>query len=321
MFHGILLINKEKGFTSHKVVSQIRALLKQRAVGHAGTLDPMARGLLVALCGSGTKLSPYLLNQNKSYRLSFKLGIETDTLDIEGKILSSPAPGQEIHFDKKELEQILHKETKELEIPVPIFSAVKREGRKMYEYAFKGQPIIPPLKKMSFWGLQIHDIQRDGAEVSLSCSKGSYVRSWVRHIGLKTGTGACLTALNRLSSGEFKLEDSLSCSQLEALLSGAGAFPKTQQEIQALLGKSFLFPHQALKGFPQVELTKRQARFLSYGRVDTSLIVMAQPLQIETNKSGQNQILKAVRGGSLLALLELKPFKKIKILRNLWTSS
>ena len=311
MFHGLLLINKDKNNTSHQVVAQIRLLLKQKAVGHAGTLDPMARGLLVILCGSGTKLSSYFLNQSKKYRLSFKLGLETDTLDIEGKILKS----QELSFNKKKLEQILHEESKDLEIPVPIFSAVKREGRKMYEYAFKGQRVTPPLKQMSFWGLQIHNIQKDGADLSISCSKGSYIRSWVRHIGLKTGTGACLTSLNRLSSGSFKLEDSISCDQLKALLSKS--FPTDQQELQSLLGKSFLFPNQALKSFPQLELTKRQAKFLSYGRLDSSLIVMAQKIQIEINKSGHNQILKAVRGDSLLALLELKPFKKMKILKNL----
>lgn len=311
MFHGILLINKDKGKTSHQVVNQIRLLLKQRAVGHAGTLDPMACGLLVILCGSGTKLSDYFLNQDKSYRLSFKLGLETDTLDLEGKVLNS----QEVSFDKKELEAIVHKESTELEIPVPIFSAVKREGRKMYEYAFKGQPIDPPLKKMSFWGLKIHDIQKDGANLSISCSKGSYIRSWVRHIGLKTGTGACLTSLTRLGSGSFQLKDSLSYEPLKALLSKD--FPASQQEIKSLLGKSFLFPNQALSHFPQLELTKRQAKFLSYGRLDTSLIVMAQKAQIEANKKEENQILKAVRGDSLLALLELKPFKKMKILKNL----
>ena len=311
MFHGLLLLNKDKNITSHQAVNQIRSLLKQKAVGHAGTLDPMACGLLVILCGSSTKLSSYFLNQDKRYRLSFQLGLETDTLDLQGQVLKSQA----VSFDKKKLESILYEESRELEIPVPIFSAVKRGGRKMYEYAFKGQKVTPPLKLMSFWDLEIHEIQKDGAELSLSCSKGSYIRSWVHHIGLKTGTGACLTSLNRLASGDFKLEDSIHCEELESLLSKK--FPASQEELKSLLGKSFLFPNKALTHFPQIELTKRQSKLLSQGRLDSYLILAVQKNQIETNKTNKNQILKAVRADSLLALLELRPFKKIKILKNL----
>ena len=149
-FNGILLINKDKNCTSHDIVDEVRQIFKQQAIGHAGTLDPMARGLLVVLCGMATKLSPYFIKDDKGYKLSIKFGLETNTFDIEGKVLQS----KEVSLKKEEIEQVLKKETRELEIPVPVFSAVKVKGRKLYSYAFSGKEheVKPPLKKMSFWG-------------------------------------------------------------------------------------------------------------------------------------------------------------------------
>ena len=309
-FNGVLLINKDKDCTSHQIVHEVRTILKQKSIGHAGTLDPLARGLLVILCGSATKLSSYFINQDKRYYLSLKFGLQTSSFDLQGEVLHS----EELSLRPEDIKRVLEEGACDLEIPVPIFSAVKVEGKKLYSYAFKGKEIQPPLKKMSFWGLEIHEIQKDSASVSVSCSKGSYIRSWVNYLGQKMNTGACLTYLNRVSSGEFQLKNSLSLSQLKQKVSQK--FPADEPALKELLGDSFLFSNSALTQFPQIELTLRNAKILRQGRLPLYVLSHVQKNQIAVNKRGRSQILKAVQGDKLLALLELRPFEKIKILRN-----
>ena len=311
-FHGLLLINKDSSCSSHQVVHQARKILKQKSIGHAGTLDPMAKGLLVLLCGSATKLSSYFISQNKRYTLSLQFGLETDSFDLEGQVIQS----KKVDLEKEKIISLLERETRELELAVPIFSATKVKGKPLYNYAVKGQTEVKiPLKKMSFWDLQIEKIEKDTATVSVSCSKGSYIRSWVHYLGQKMQTGACLTSLNRISSGDFQLKNSLSLSELKEILSDH--FSKTEEELKQLLGDSFISSHKALKDFPHIELAKKHLVFLKQGRLHPYLIAESQAYQIESNKLSRNQILKAVRKNRLHALLELKPYKKIKILRNL----
>ena len=312
MFNGILLINKDKDGTSHQFVNEIRRILNQRAVGHAGTLDPVARGLLVILCGIATKLSVYFLNSDKRYKLSIKFGLETNTFDLQGDVLKS----EEVSLKKEDIEEILREGACDLELPVPIFSAVKVKGRRLYSYAFAGKEkeITPPLKKMSFWGLKIHDVQKDSASLSLSCSKGSYIRSWVHYLGKEIKTGACLIKLERLSSGSFHINQSLTIGELKQKLSEV--FPEGEEELKSLLGDSFLFPSEALNQFSEVELTGRNARMLKQGRIPVYILEKVQEKQIHVNKKGKAQILKAIKGKKLVALLEMRPFEKIKILKN-----
>ena len=311
-FNGILLINKNKDCTSHDMVDEVRRILNQKAVGHAGTLDPMARGLLVILCGMATKLSPYFLNDDKSYKLSLKFGLETNTFDLQGEVLKS----KEVSLKKEEIENLLKKETRDLEIPVPVFSAVKVKGKRLYSYAFTGKDkeVTVPLRKMSFWGLKIHDVQKDSVSLSLSCSKGSYIRSWVHHLGQIIKTGACLTKLERLSSGVFHINQSLTTDELKHKL--AENLSKDEEQFKLLLGDSFLFPSEALTQFSQVELTSKNAKMLKQGRIPIYIVETSQPDQICVNKKGQPQILKAVKGRKLVALLEIRPFEKIRILKN-----
>ena len=311
-FHGLLLINKEKSYSSHHVVAQIRKILKQKSIGHAGTLDPMAQGLLVILCGSATKLSPYFINQNKRYHLSLQFGLVTDSFDLEGKIIQS----KPVDLKKESLVSLLKQETRDLELPVPLFSATKVKGKALYSYAVKGQSDVHiPVKKMNFWDLNIEKIEKDKATVSVSCSKGSYIRSWVHYLGQKMHTGACLTFLNRVSSGDFKLENSLSLSQLEEKLSNQ--HPQTKEDLKELLGNSFIYSHLALKDFPSIELAKKHLVFLKQGRLHPYLIEESQIYQRESNKESRHQIVKVIRDNTLHALLEIKPYQRIKILRNL----
>ncbi len=312
VFSGVLLINKDKDGTSHQIVDEVRKILKQRAVGHAGTLDPTARGLMVILCGMATKLSHYFLNADKRYKLSLKFGLETNTFDLQGKVLKS----KEVSLKKEEIENLLKKESRELEIPVPVFSAVKIKGKKLYSYAFAGREkeVDLPVKKMSFWDLDIHSIQKDSASLSISGSKGSYIRSWVHYLGQKMKTGACLIQLERLSSGNFNVQDSLTTEELKNKLSKN--FPEEEEGLKSLLGDSFLFPGSALSQFPEIELNGKNAKLLQQGKLPLYVLSASQKDQIKVNKKGQSQILKAVKGGKLVALLEMQPFKKIKILKN-----
>ena len=310
LFNGVLLINKDTDCTSHQIVQEVRSILKQKAIGHAGTLDPLARGLLVVLCGSATKLSSYFLNQSKSYSLSLKFGLQTSSFDLQGEVLHS----EELFLKKEDIKRVLSQGACDLEIPVPLFSAVKVKGKKLYSYAFKGKEIQPPLKKMSFWGLEIHAIQKNSASLSISCSKGSYIRSWVNYLGQRMKTGACLTKLKRVSSGEFELKNALTISQLKQKISPH--FPTNEQNLKEILGDSFLFSSWALTQFPKIELTTRNAKMLKQGRIPLYVLSYVRADQIAVNKKGQTQILKAVKGDKLLALLELRPFEKIKILRN-----
>ena len=311
-FNGVLLVNKDRDCTSHDIVDEVRHLLKQRTVGHAGTLDPQARGLLVILCGMATKLSPYFLNNDKRYQLTLQFGLETDTFDLQGKVLKS----QEVSLKKEVIEELLKAECRDLEIPVPLFSAVKVKGKKLYSYGFsgKGEEVKPPVKKMSFWDLTIHKITNNSATLSVTCAKGSYIRSWVQYLGQKIGTGACLTHLERTLSGIFCVQHSQTINEIKKKLDNN--FPKTEDDLKALLGESFLFPSKALAQFPPVSLTVKNARMLLQGKIPLYILTACQSQQIEVNKTGQAQILKAVNGEKLVALLELNPFKRLKILRN-----
>jgi len=310
IFNGILLINKDKDCTSHQIVDEIRQILKQRAIGHAGTLDPMARGLLVILCGIATKLNPYFAVHNKRYTINIKFGLETNTLDIQGKVLKS----KQASLKKEDIENLLKKETRDLELPVPLFSATKVQGKKLYSYAFAGKEVQTPIKKMSFWDLEIHEIHKDSVCLSVSCSKGAYIRSFVHYLGQQIKTGACLEKITRIYSGDFNLKNSITIQQLKNKLSKN--FPNDEKELKTILEKSFLYPTTALKQFPKMELTKRNAKIIQHGRIPLYIREAHQQNQIDTNKNGQAQIFKAVKGEQLVALLEMRPFEKIRILKN-----
>jgi tRNA pseudouridine55 synthase len=210
--HGLLLVDKPKGWTSHDVVGFVRRRLKISSVGHCGTLDPAARGLLVLLLGEATKLSQYLLEKNKAYHLKFKLGLVTDSGDMDGQVLSQVA----VDLDTEKIRAAILNLMGEMELPVPKFSAIKVNGQKLYEKARRGEDFTPPMKKMAFFDPQILDVQADSGEVILKCMKGSYVRSWVTTLGENLGCGATLTDLCRTESVPFQISQALTLEQVEA---------------------------------------------------------------------------------------------------------
>lgn len=308
--NGVLLVHKEQGVTSHDVVEQLRKILKQKSVGHAGTLDPMAEGLLVILLGQATKLSAYILNQDKSYSLTMKFGLKTDTFDKEGKVLTN----ESVSLKKEKVEEILKTNCGLLELQVPHFSAVKVQGRKLYSYARAGQTVEAPRKKMFFYDLRIHTIQPDQAQVSLSCAKGGYARSWVNFVGEKLGVGACLIQMTRTASRPFDLSQSLRIAEIENRLKER--FPANDKELKALLEDSFVHSSAALPDVFPVKLTQRDSKILSHGQIPPYLIQSTLNRQMEVNKTGQLQLIQAVQDERLCALLEIRPFKRMKIVRN-----
>ena len=311
LFHGVLLINKQKSWTSHDVVQKVRSLLNQKQVGHAGTLDPLAEGLMVVLLGLATKLSDYLLKADKRYELTMKFGLTTNTYDLEGDVITD----NKVSLKKEDVKNLLENSIGDLELEVPVFSATKVQGKALYSYARNNKEVKVPVKKMSFYDLDIISIEEDSATVSISCSKGSYIRSWVHHLGQKIKTGACLTQLTRTASGDFLLENSLTLLSLENSLKDS--FPKDSKELKTLLSNkgSFYLSFESLTHMPAIELTYRDAKILSHGKIPQYLISQSQSDQIEVNKNNSVKILKVIQNDSLIALLELKPFERIKVLK------
>lgn len=209
--HGLLLINKPSGITSHDVVARVRRILNTKSVGHSGTLDPLASGLMVLLVGEGTKLSQYILEKNKAYRVRAQLGIKTDTLDTTGQTLetNSNLPSQDV-VRKAALEL-----NGEMELPVPIYSAAKIDGKKLYEYAREGQEVRIPNKVMHFFDLKIEDQGSDWIDVFLRCSKGSFIRAWVNQLGENLKVGAAMSRLERTESSPYHLSQAITLEELE----------------------------------------------------------------------------------------------------------
>lgn len=207
IFHGLLPIDKPGGMTSHDVVARARRLLNQKAVGHTGTLDPLASGLMVLVLGEATKLSNYILDGDKGYEVGFKLGVETDSYDITGQVLSE----KPVTVSPQEVQQKALSLKGEFNWTVPVYSAKKVDGEKLYEKARRGEEVEAPHKLMRFWDIQTTQEGR----YSLICSKGSYVRSWVSELGKLLGCGATMTSLRRFYSQPFQLQQAQTLEQLE----------------------------------------------------------------------------------------------------------
>jgi tRNA pseudouridine55 synthase len=203
---GIVLIDKEKGESSFSVVRDVRRILKEKKVGHAGTLDPFATGLLVILLGQGTKLFPYLTSVDKEYEAVLRLGIETDTLDETGRVVRTekvlPLDPAFIRDEAKEL-------IGEIEQVPPAFSAIRCGGRRAYELARKG--ICPELEKrvVKIHRLEITSIDLPDVTLTVRCSKGTYIRSLGAELGRRLGPGGHLITLRRISSGPFTIQEAI----------------------------------------------------------------------------------------------------------------
>lgn len=207
--NGIFIIHKSTQMTSHDVVSFLRRLLHIKRIGHAGTLDPMATGVLVVMIGKATKLSDWLLCEEKEYIAGVRLGCVTDTYDITGTILKQ----QTADISAQELEQaLLGFQGKIFQRP-PMYSAIKQNGKKLYNLARQGVEVERPLREITIHSLDM--VSWSPLQLNVVCSKGTYIRSLVHDLGETLGCGACLESLCRTRSGHFTLEQSVTLEQLE----------------------------------------------------------------------------------------------------------
>ncbi|MGO5052182.1 tRNA pseudouridine(55) synthase TruB [Lachnospiraceae bacterium LCP25S3_G4] len=212
MIHGVINIYKEPGFTSHDVVAKLRGIVGQKKIGHTGTLDPDATGVLPVCLGKATKLCDMLTDRDKSYRAVMRLGVETDTQDISGKIQ------KETSIDALTIEQMIgciqDYTGAYYQIP-PMYSALKVNGKKLYELARAGKVVERTPRKVLIHGIEILDISLPRITLDIQCSKGTYIRTLCHDIGQTLGCGACMEQLTRTKVGNFLLEDSYTLTQIE----------------------------------------------------------------------------------------------------------
>ena len=212
---GILVVNKEKGCTSHDVVYKVKKLFGTK-VGHTGTLDPNATGVLPILIGKGTELSQFLINHDKKYVATIQLGVKTDSGDVEGKVIEEKKVDLSI-LNNENVENVLKGLTgKQKQVP-PMYSAIKVNGKKLYEYARSGKTVDIPAREIEIYDLKLLDIDKDNKQIiyEIYCSKGTYVRTVCENIAENLGTVGYMRELQRTMVGDFKIEDSITVQELQ----------------------------------------------------------------------------------------------------------
>lgn len=213
MNNGLLVVNKPKGMTSRDVVNKVCRKFNTKSVGHIGTLDPLAEGVLVCLIGKYTKLANILTNHDKEYIASFKLGILTDTLDITGNVLKE---GKK-EFSKDEITSALNHFKGKYNQEVPIYSAVKVNGKKLYEYARSGKEVEIQPRRVVIENIELKSFDKklQQAQILIKCSKGTYIRSIANDLGENLSCGAHLIRLIRTQAGKFRVENSVKLEDVQ----------------------------------------------------------------------------------------------------------
>jgi len=208
--NGIIVVNKEKDYTSRDVVNIVGKYLNTKKIGHTGTLDPVAEGVLVLVIGKCTKLTDYLTSDYKEYIAEFVLGYETDTLDNTGKIINT----SNIKINNDEIEKVINSFNGEYNQEVPKYSAVKINGKKLYDYARNNEEVSLPSRLVDIKEIEVLDI---GETIKIRClvSKGTYIRSLIRDIGYKLNTYATMTSLVRTKSGDFSINKSYTLDEIK----------------------------------------------------------------------------------------------------------
>lgn len=211
--NAVILINKDKGKTSRDVVNSLTKVFNTKRIGHTGTLDPIAQGVLVICINKYTKLVNSLMSLDKQYIGTITLGVKTDTFDITGKVLEQ----KDVSVSKENIEKVFSSLIGKYEQVVPIYSAKKVNGKKLYEYARKGQNIEVPKREIEIYEIELLNVDKQNKKIEykVHCSKGTYIRSLCEDIAKKLGTIGYMASLERLKVGKFMLEDSISIDNLE----------------------------------------------------------------------------------------------------------
>ncbi len=273
---GIIIINKEKGWTSNDVVQKVKHKLNKK-VGHTGTLDPLATGVLPLLIGKGTLLSKYMINHDKEYIATIKLGEKTTTGDEEGEIIEKKKVTCKMLRDSTIQDVLQSFKGEQSQIP-PMYSAIKLNGKKLYEYARKGQKVEVEPRKIEIYSIELICVVFNKQEITIkiNCSKGTYVRTLCEDIALKLGTVGYMKNLQRTKVGDFQLKDSIKISEIESYEKSfitIESFFKKKESIyldKSQLNK--LINGVKLKTEKEDEIYKiySNSRFIGCGRVEKS---------------------------------------------------
>lgn len=211
MYNGVINIYKEKGFTSHDVVAKMRGILKQKKIGHTGTLDPDAVGVLPVCLGSATKLCDMLTDRDKEYIAVLKLGVETDTQDTTGRILKECT----VTADEEQVKEAIGSFVGDYAQVPPMYSALKVDGKKLYELARQGKEVERKARPVTIYEIEILDMKLPEVTIRVACSKGTYIRTLCHDIGGKLGCGGAMASLKRTKAGAFLLDTAITLSELE----------------------------------------------------------------------------------------------------------
>jgi tRNA pseudouridine55 synthase len=252
--HGILLLDKPAGMSSNAALQRVKRLFFAKKAGHTGSLDPIATGLLPICLGEATKVSAYLLDADKGYRVTVKLGQKTTTGDIEGEVLESlPVP----ELSEAEVEKLLAGFVGEIDQIPPMYSALKRDGQPLYKLARQGIEVERKARRVTIYSIKLLAMRTDELDLEVLCSKGTYIRSLSEDIGEALGCGAHVAVLRRTLTGGFKLVDAITLEQLE----------KMRDEGPAETLDSLLLPlDSALEEWPAIRLNSEMARYLCQGQ-------------------------------------------------------
>lgn len=212
---GLIVIDKPKGYTSFDVVAVMRKITKQKKMGHTGTLDPLATGVLPMLLGSATKAQDLIPNSDKEYVADFVLGIKTDTQDISGTVVEK----KRVSVDLKELKRAINSFQGNINQVPPMYSALKKDGKRLYDLARSGITVEREARKINIYNIELLSFEEENvkATMKVSCSKGTYIRTLCNDIGEKLGCGATLTELRRTKACGFNLDNSISLTEVEKL--------------------------------------------------------------------------------------------------------
>lgn len=244
--NGIVIINKPKGITSHDVVGMMRKRFKTRRVGHTGTLDPLATGVLVVCVGNATRASEMIMSSKKRYRAKLMLGKRSDTLDIDGNIIEE----KEVNVTEADvIDAVSSFIGPQKQIP-PMYSAIKKDGKKLYDLAREGIEIEREARDITIFSIDVIDITLPMVELDICCSKGTYIRSLCDDLGAKLGCGAIMTELCRTETAGFSIDEAYTIDELDAL-------PDIEKS---------LLPTDSLFGnLPAIHLNEKQERSIVNG--------------------------------------------------------
>lgn len=273
MYNGIINVYKEKGYTSFDVVAKLRGILKQKKIGHTGTLDPDATGVLPVCLGKGTKLCDMLLDKDKTYKAVLIFGIATDTEDIGGNVIEKiDIESVKKEIDNEKLEAAIKSFEGEYDQIPPMYSAIKVNGKKLYQLAREGKVIERKPRRVKILDISIEKIQFPRVYFTVKCSKGTYIRSLCRDIGTRLSVPACMEQLERIKVSRFNIDDSLILSQIEKLV------------IENNIEKYILPVDEALADYKKV-VVKNQFSKLLYNGNPIELEMLKEPYDLEINES------------------------------------